>query len=70
MPRHESLTSRVAISKIQAKTVDVAQLVELWIVVPAVTGSSPVIHPDELMVELLLNLDGCVAYSEKEKYSD
>jgi hypothetical protein len=26
--------------------VDVAQLVELWIVIPAVVGSSPIVHPN------------------------
>lgn len=28
--------------------VDVAQLVELWVVVPAVAGSSPVVHPTKI----------------------
>ena len=30
---------------IPCRVVDVAQLVELWVVVPVVVGSSPIIHP-------------------------
>jgi ATP-dependent Clp protease adaptor protein ClpS len=46
--------NREVARRMEGRMVDVAQLVEHWLVVPVVAGSSPVIHPTSSVNEMSL----------------